>query len=912
MAQTPRKHVKNLKLRARMPAIVRGTAIFALIAAVFIIGIGFYMARYNPQFRMKGFPTELSENVIAEVKGYERLETENGVSKYLVKADKAKTFSDNHQELENVFLQVFDEKGETSDKITSVKAVFIPGENKNFTAFFAGDVNIETRDSLKVKTEQLTFKKEIDTAEAEEYVEFERHNVSGNSYGAIVKVAEKRVELLKDVEINAFALDPNDELAKTDLKSAKLVAGRAVFDQGAEKIILEEGTEINLTPSGEMQQPADIKAQRATAFFTDKKIRQIDLNGNAEVYQKPTASVAKWTKTKANRITAKINDELKRLELYDNVDIQTASNNQAPTQINTQYAVYEKDADRFEMKNGVHIVTSQDNQPTNIRSNEAIYEQANGKVFLFGNAEIMQVNDYIKGDNLTADLFPNKKVKFALAKGNAYLKQATAERTTEVSAPELNAAFNENQQLQNANTLGASSVNMIPVNPQEYSKLSLSAPNAIRLNFQANGLLQQMQTEGRTTVYMNAPDNSPDAANKRLTADAIKTILQADGKNLSRAEAVGNAELFVEPLRASLQNYKTTINAPRFDCDFFATGNNAKNCSATGKAKAVRVPTVQAENHGTQTLQADRLNAVFNQQTRDIQQLDAVENAKFNELDRNGIANQITYTANDEYVRLRGGEPTVWDSQARVKAGEIDWDTRNEKSGLRGGVSTTYYSQKQTGGATPFTQTNAPVYVTSNQAEFEHAAQTALYIGNARAWQDNNYVRAERLFIQEKQGQLFADGNVQSLLYNAKRKENGKESTVPVYASANKMTYGRDSNLLRYEGNVDIRQGTDRIVAGIANVLLDKNNEVAQTVAEQNVVVTQPNRRAAGDWAQYTAETEVVILRGNPAQVEDAEQGSSQGTQLTVYLSQNRIIGDGKTAENKNGRVRSVYKVKNQ
>ena len=906
------KNINNLKLRARMPLIVRGLAIFALIATVLGIGIGFYLARNNTEFRMKSFPTELSKEVVAVVQGYERRETEDGKLKYYITADKATTFTDNHQELENVFLQVFDDAGENSDRISAQKAVYIPVEDgsKNFTAFFAGNVNIETRDALKVKTEQLTYTKETEIAEAEELVEFERENVSGRSFGAIVRVKEKQLELLKQVEISAFAVEANEEFAKTDLKSAYLAAGRALVDQSAEKIELEHGVNISLTPKGELAQPADIKANRATAFFTHKEIKQIDLNGNVEVHQKPTNAVAKWTKTKANRVVAKINKELKRLELFENVDIETTANDSKPTRIKTQYALYEKDIDRFELKNGVEIITAQENQPTNIRASEAIYEQSNGKVFLFGNAEVTQGPDYIKGDKLNADLFPNKRIKYAVALGSAYLKQETNDRTTEVTAPELNAAFNENQQLQNANALGSSNVVLVPSNSPEYTRIALSAPNAIRLNFQTNGLLQQMQTEGRTTIQLNAPNNRADAANKRLTADAIKTILQANGKDLARAEAVGNAELFVEPLRALPENYKTTVNAPRFDCDFYETGNNAKNCAAGVKAKAVRIPTVAGENRGTQTLSADKMNAIFNQQTQDVQQFDAAGNAKFSELDRNGIANQIIYTASDGFVRLRGGDPTLWDSQARAKSGEIDWDTRNQKSALRGGVSTTYYSQKQTGGATPFENVNSPVFLTAETAEFDHRAQTAVYSGNARAWQENNYVRGDRLIIQQNQGQLVAEGSVQSLLYDAKRRENGRETTVPVYASANRMSYNRQNRLLRYEGNVDIRQGTDRITAGIANVLLDAKNEMAQTTIEQNVIVTQPGRRASGDWAQYTAANETVVLRGSPANVEDAEQGSSQGAQLTVNLREKTVVGEGKTKESNTGRIRSVYKVK--
>ncbi|HEX8286902.1 MAG TPA: LPS export ABC transporter periplasmic protein LptC [Pyrinomonadaceae bacterium] len=914
MPETKRPDIKKLQRRANLPKYFRVAAVFALIITVLAVGIGFYRARNNQEFRMKGFPTELSKEVLAEIRGYERTETEGDVKKYYIKADLARTFADNHQELENVFLQVFDDRGETSDKITAAKAVYIPQENKNFTAYFAGNVNIETRDALKVKTAQIAYKKETETAEAEELVEFERENVRGKSFGALVHIREKRLELMNQVEISAFAANSNDEMARNNLQSARLAANYAMFDQANGKIELNENVFINITPdeqNGNLQQPTDIKSNRATAVFNEKEIKRIDLNGSVEVHQKASSASAKWTKTKANRATAKIEKELKRLELFDNVEIETTVNGDKPTKINSGYAVYEKDADRFELKNAVHIVTVEDNQPTNVRADAAVYEQSNGKILLSGNAEITQRNDLIKGDNLIAELFPNKKLRYASAKGNSYLKQTTPERTTEISAAELNASFNENQFLQAANALGNGTAVLIPAKSNEYSRVTLSAPNAIRLNFKGEGLLEQMQTQGRTTIQLNAPNNSPDAANKRLTADSVKTYFNANGRDMTRAEAVGNAELLVEPLKNSAENYKTTVDAPRFDCEFFPTGNNAKNCSANGKTKTVRLPTIPSNERGTQTLLADKLNVGFDQGTQDVRQFDAIGNTKFTELDRNGVAEQISFTASDEVVRLRGGEPTAWDSRARAKAGEIDWDTRNEKTALRGNVSTTYYNQKQTGGATPFSDTNKPVFVTAQNAEFDHREETGLYTGNARAWQENNYVRADRLLLNQKQGQLFAEGAVQSLLYNAKRKENGRETNVPVFATAQKLTYNRDNRILRYETDVDIRQGTDRITAGAANVYMNERNDVSQTIAENNVVVTQPNRRAAGDYAQYNAADEIVILRGNPARIEDAETGSSQGGQVTVYLRENRVVGEGKTKQNGTGRIRSVYKVKN-
>ncbi|MBA2494325.1 MAG: hypothetical protein H0V31_06480, partial [Acidobacteria bacterium] len=57
----PRKNVKNLALRARMPQIFRVLAVFALAGTIIAIGIGFYRAYGYKEFRMKGLPTELSK-----------------------------------------------------------------------------------------------------------------------------------------------------------------------------------------------------------------------------------------------------------------------------------------------------------------------------------------------------------------------------------------------------------------------------------------------------------------------------------------------------------------------------------------------------------------------------------------------------------------------------------------------------------------------------------------------------------------------------------------------------------------------------------------------------------------------------------------------------------------------------------
>jgi len=372
---------------------------------------------------------------------------------------------------------------------------------------------------------------------------------------------------------------------------------------------------------------------------------------------------------------------------------------------------------------------------------------------------------------------------------------------------------------------------------------------------------------------------------------------------MSRAEAAGNAVLEVLPLNAGAKQYRSTVTSPRFDCEFFQSGNNVEVCVAAKRAKVERVPTVQAAKRGTQTVSADKLTARFDQRSGDISTLAAAGSAKFNELDRNGTAGEITFAQADEVVRLRGGEPTVWNDSGRAKAREIDMDTRGNRSYLRGAVSTTYYSLKKSGSAAPFASQEKPVFVTADNAEYDHASDSAIYRGNARGWQDSNYVRSDSLFYDERNGAMKADGNVQSALYT-------KAGTQPVYATAAVLTYQRDERIVRYRNSVDIRQSTDRLTTAAADIYLDENNSVSKTVAQSDVVLTQPGRRATGDWAQFTQDDEVAIIRGEPATVSDRERGSSQGREMTFRLKEEKVAIESKPRSGSvPGRTRSVYKI---
>jgi len=552
-------------------------------------------------------------------------------------------------------------------------------------------------------------------------------------------------------------------------------------------------------------------------------------------------------------------------------------------------------------------------RPVVIKASHGMFEQLALTLSFSGGVTAEQDTAIMSGDALYAFFNKQQQVERAEIRGNSYLRTMEPGRAAELKAVDIDFFLDGDQRLQRA----AARQNITSRTLDGESDMQLSGATALEVLFQAQdqrSVLKEMTTQGRSIVTLSAPKSKTTdarAANKRLTADVVKLVWRTSGRDLEKAEANGNAELFIDPVIQNIRADRKTLVAPRFDCDFFESGNLTRQCIASGGAKAVVDPVQAVADRGTRTLTSQKMTASFLKDTQDVERVDAQGDGKFNERDRNGIAANVSFTTADETVRLRGGEPTVWDSRGRTKAVEIDSDLTNEVSYGRGRVSTTYYSQEQTNGATPFTKIKSPVYVVAERAEFRHVSGLATYTGNARAWQDDNFVRGDKLNIYVNDKKMDAAGRVQTAVYNSKRRIEGNPTVVPVFATSESMFYSDTDRVIHYEGDVDIKQGPDRITAGVADAYLMRDtNEMDKTIAQRNVVLTQPNRRGTGDWIQYTTADEIAVLKGNPARVDDTEQGNTEGARLTVNVRDGRVTADDTRGPLSPGRVRTSHKIK--
>jgi LPS export ABC transporter protein LptC/lipopolysaccharide transport protein LptA len=546
------------------------------------------------------------------------------------------------------------------------------------------------------------------------------------------------------------------------------------------------------------------------------------------------------------------------------------------------------------------------NRPTHIRSQSALLEKKDHRVTFDGSVIVTRHTDEMRADHMTG--FTNAANHFERieARGNSYLKQS---EKAEVKSPDMDFFFAQANQIERMVASGGAHTRSLGAGPAREAQASTI--EALFVASAQDSVVDTIKATGDAVIQMHAGKPANDTANpteRELKANAVTLQFHPNGKDIKSAEAIENAVMTVTPVRAVRGADKKTIRAPRMNAIFYPEGNSVKTFNATGGVK-VEIEATVANAHPPRITTSKEMSAEFLSASQDLERITQEGDFKYNEGDRSAIAERAFYDGQKEILNLRGARPQAWDSKARTQADEIDYDHQKDETYARGDVRTTYYSREATNDSTPFKNTKSPIFITAERAEARNRDGVAVYTTRARGWQDDNFVKADRIELYQNDKRMVATGNVESTLYSVKGGQaGGKRETVPGFASSEKMTYSDTDRLIHYDGSVKARQGTDRIEASSIDVYLQKEtNEVDHMMAEGNVVLTQPGRRGGGDKLAYTSADGRAVLSGKTARVDDSEKGSTMGAQLTFYSRDDKIFVDNQQGT---GRVRSTHHLK--
>ncbi|MEP7271380.1 MAG: LPS export ABC transporter periplasmic protein LptC [Acidobacteriota bacterium] len=551
---------------------------------------------------------------------------------------------------------------------------------------------------------------------------------------------------------------------------------------------------------------------------------------------------------------------------------------------------------------------AKDGVPVIIRGAKADFAENDGIIRFAGDVQVTQGTQSAHGETITGVLEPKtQKLMRIEVRGQSILRSEEPGKVSTIDARDMDFHFDETQHLKVATANGDAHAKSLEKDaPREIAAERLEATF---VRSKTGSDLQTVNSQGRTTLKISPEpgDKAPKASDSVLEADSLKVSFGKDGKFMTDADAMGNAVMVMTPVQVTPDADRKRIRAANFKAHFYETGNIVESFVAAGGAVAEFEPLAKDSKRNKRTLSGSTMTGHVNQTTQEISDLQVEGDTKMVDGKREASATRALYTASTQLVALRG-KPVVWDESARTNADEIDSNVQDQQSFARGRVRTTYYSKDTTGGAAPFKKNKAPVFLTGDRAVIRHREGAARYTGDVRAWQDDNFVSAETIELDNNERQMQAWTDVQSALYGIEREvEGGKKEVVPTFASSDQMTYRDETRVIHYEGKVKIRQGTDRIEAAVADMFIDKENKLTRMTASREVILTQPQRRGSGDQIEYTAANETAILTGNLAEVEDKERGvSTKGARLTMHLRDARIeVNDESGAK----RVRTTHRI---
>ncbi len=141
-------------------------------------------------------------------------------------------------------------------------------------------------------------------------------------------------------------------------------------------------------------------------------------------------------------------------------------------------------------------------------------------------------------------------------------------------------------------------------------------------------------------------------------------------------------------------------------------------------------------------------------------------------------------------------------------------------------------SMEQTG---DFTYDEGGRHARAAKATLDSGQNVIVLETSARVWDETGSTSANRIRMDQRTGDFTAEGQVKSSrLPDQDQKKNSQmlSGDQPIEAQARKMDSSNHNRVIHYEGDVAMRQGANRIQAGV----IDVNREKRTLVADGNVV----------------------------------------------------------------------------
>jgi lipopolysaccharide export system protein LptA len=380
------------------------------------------------------------------------------------------------------------------------------------------------------------------------------------------------------------------------------------------------------------------------------------------------------------------------------------------------------------------------------------------------------------------------------------------------------------------------------------------------------------------------------------------------GHDLQDGETVGESKLVLVPLDGKAG--RRIITAGQFLMGFDA-GSRLESVRGRARSRIVFEPAPTAPPGSLpQETSSELLEANFDPGDGALKAVEQTGDFHFREGDRQASSDEARYAFPSQILTLTG-RPQLWDATTRVKADRILFDLRADKAEAVGKVQSTQSPMASQPLGSPSGQSVAArgdaINILADRMVAVQHDQFIHYEGHVRAWHGQDVIDSASLDVYKAQRRVSSGSRVLTSHLQPALRETAPIDPAsspppheprPVTICADRWEYVDEERKASYRGNVQLQAENTTLQATALDVFFSESSasegqEIERAVADGHVLVTQPNRRATGEHADYDAAPGKIVLTGGPPTVYDAQKGFTTGQRLTFYIRDDRLVVDG-------------------
>lgn len=568
----------------------------------------------------------------------------------------------------------------------------------------------------------------------------------------------------------------------------------------------------------------------------------------------------------------------------------------------------------FRMESGVFLERfGQNGHPAaQVRADGLVYYEDAQRIEFEGNVVVERGPETLKATRATVQLEEGLARRIEASETEGLTRQEA--RTVQYSSRQLDVMLNEAQALQKVSAIGAAKLE---------SRSATSRIEAwgdrIDLDYEprpesTESLLRMVHLRDQARVEEH-PAATRGGGMRRLQADWIELRMAENGSDLQALSTLTRGRLDLEPQTGvgKKEAVRRRLEADRIQ-GLYGQGNHIEQLNATGNVE-VESSSIDDSGAAAPPLRtwSEHFEGSFDPETGQAQQMKQWADFRFQRGDREGRAGEALFqTASNEVELSVAAE--VWDPTGTVRADRILLDENTGDYTARGGASSSFTegrteksSEKDSGGLFAAGQ---PVFATAE--EIASVGKTGLLTlgGEARLWQEQDRLEADRIQIDRASKILKADGHVVNYLTEQASASSGSRARPGsglVRISSSSLDYNEQNKLMVYVGSAELRRTDLTVSSDRLEGYLSADNEAGtqgrlkKAFAAGNVRIVENKssapRQGTGQEGEYYPNQSKVILTGEPAVVQDGSRGRTEGTQLTYYLDDDRLLVQGSEAE---------------